>query len=108
MTAPVMTRAAPVRSGPAWLPAVWPIGIGALLLGLLFSQEVAAAIQTWIDSTAYNHCFLVLPIAAYLVWDRRDTLRGFTAQPVLWPALAGIPIALVWLLAERLGIMEGR
>ncbi|HUB46649.1 MAG TPA: exosortase A [Acetobacteraceae bacterium] len=84
------------------------IGAGVIALGLLFHQEVAAAIQTWIDSTAYNHCFLVLPIAAYLVWDRRDTLRGFTAQPVLWPALAGIPIALVWLLAERLGIMEGR
>ena len=84
------------------------LGAGVIALGLLFHEEVAAAVQTWIDSTAYNHCFLVLPIAAYLVWDRRDTLRGFSAQPVLWPVLAGIPIALAWLLAERLGIMEGR
>ena len=84
------------------------LGLGVITLGVLFHEEVAAAVDTWMDSTAYNHCFLVLPIAAYLVWDRRDTLHGFSAQPALWPALAGIPIALMWLLAERLGIMEGR
>ncbi|HTW69557.1 MAG TPA: exosortase A [Acetobacteraceae bacterium] len=84
------------------------LGVGVIALGILFHEEVAAAIRTWMDSTAYNHCFLIIPIAAYLVWDRRATLRGFSAQPVIWPALAGIPIALAWLLAERLGIMEGR
>jgi len=82
--------------------------LSLLSLGVLFHQEVAAAVQTWLDSTAYNHCFLVIPIAAYLAWDRRDTLRGVTPNPEPLLALVGIPIALVWLLAERLGIMEGR
>jgi exosortase A len=84
------------------------LGLGVVALGLLFNAEVAAAIRTWMDSTAYNHCFLVVPIAAYLAWDRRDQLRGLAAVPLPVVALAGIPIALVWLLAERLGIMEGR
>ncbi|HVC62136.1 MAG TPA: exosortase A [Acetobacteraceae bacterium] len=84
------------------------LGLGVVALGLLFNEEVAAAVRTWIDSTAYNHSFLVIPIAAYLVWDRRSKLRGFAAVPMPLAALAGIPLALVWLLAERLGIMEGR
>ncbi len=84
------------------------LGLGVVALGLLFNAEVAAAIRTWIDSTAYNHCFLVIPIVAYLVWDRRDQLRGRPAVPIPLAALAGIPLALAWLLAERLGIMEGR
>lgn len=84
------------------------LGLGIAALGLLFHAEVAAAIRTWIDSRAYNHCFLVIPIAAYLAWDRRETLRGCTAVPMPLAALAGIPLALAWLVAERLGIMEGR
>lgn len=84
------------------------LGLGVVALGLLFNTEVVAAVRTWIASTAYNHCFLVIPIAAYLAWDRRDRLRNLAAEPMPLAALAGIPLALAWLLAERLGIMEGR
>ena len=82
--------------------------IGILALGLLFQLEVTTAVQTWWDSTAYNHCFMVVPIVLYLLWDRRDMLRGLAARPMPWVALAGIPLAAAWLIAERLGIMEGR
>lgn len=84
------------------------LGIGLLLLGGMFHQEVAMAVRTWENSTAYNHCFLVIPIVLYLIWDRRDTLVGISAVPVPWVALAAIPVAATWLVAERLGIMEGR
>ena len=40
------------------------LAIGLVALGLLFHAEIAAAVKTWIDSTAYNHCFLVIPIVA--------------------------------------------
>lgn len=89
------------------LPAA-VIATGLVVLGLIFHREIAAAVTVWIDSTAYNHCFLVVPIAAYLLWDRRDALQGLSAHPAPVFALAGIPLALVWLAAERLGVMEGR
>ena len=60
------------------------------------------------NSTAYNHCFLVLPIVAYLLWDRRETFSLASARPYPLATLAAIPLALGWLVAERLGIMEGR
>ena len=59
-------------------------------------------------STAYNHCFLVIPIAFYLLWDRRAALVGVPRQLMPTALLLGVPLAAVWLVSERLGIMEGR
>jgi exosortase A len=84
------------------------IGAGLVALGLLFHTEVVAAVAVWENSTAYNHCFLVIPIVLYLLWDRRDVLRDASADPYPLATLAGIPLAVAWLIAERLGIMEGR
>jgi len=84
------------------------IGAGLIALGWLFRDEVIAAVGVWRDSTAYNHCFLVIPIVLYLIWDRRASLHGMPASHYPLAALAGVPLALAWLIAERLGIMEGR
>ncbi len=81
-------------------------GLG--VLGLIFHDEIAAAVGVWVASTAYNHCFLVLPIAAYMVWDRRASLAGVPVRPMPWVAFAAFPVGAVWLVADRLGIMEGR
>lgn len=95
-------------AAPPWRPLLAPLCLGLLALGALFAGEIAAAVRTWGASTAYNHCFLVIPIAAYLLWDRRGSLVGLRPSP--WPAAAllGLPAAAAWLAAERLGIMEGR
>jgi exosortase A len=91
------------RSGPAVA-----VSVGLIALGLMFHTEVVAAVTVWEQSTAYNHCFLVIPIVLYLIWDRRDTLHGASADPYPLAALLGVPLVVAWLLAERLGIMEGR
>jgi exosortase A len=92
-------------TGRAWALA---LAIGVLLLGLIFREECAAAVTVWYDSTAYSHCFFVIPIAAYLVWDRRADLVGVPIIPAFWAALAAVPLGIAWIAAERLGIMEGR
>ena len=103
------TAEAPAVAASAdWRRVLPPLGIGLLLLGVLFHREVAVAVQTWNDSTAYNHCFLVIPIAFYLYWDRRQDLVGIPAQPLPAALLLGLPLAALWLVSERLGIMEGR
>lgn len=108
MNAPVATDMLPARIAPDWWRIGPPVAAGLLLLGLLFNKEVVAAVQTWDASTAYNHCFLVIPIALYLLWDRRQDLVGIPVRPMPRALLLGLPLAAVWLLAERLGIMEGR
>jgi exosortase A len=102
------TALATARRTVAPRTAVAALAVGTVLLGLLFHQECAAAVHVWLESTAYGHCFLIAPMAAYLAWDRRARLRSMAPQP--WPAAAllGAPAALAWFAAERLGIMEGR
>ncbi|MCA7121363.1 MAG: archaeosortase/exosortase family protein, partial [Acidibrevibacterium sp.] len=99
-------------SAPVWWagfrPAAPALTAGFILLALAFYREAEAAVATWWDSTAYNHGFLVLPIAVWLLWERRAMLAGAFARP--WPLalLAAVPLAAIWFAAERLGIMEGR
>jgi exosortase A len=81
---------------------------GLACFALLFRAEIVAAVGVWIDSTAYSHCFLVLPIALWLAWDRREAARGLRPEPTFWPVLAVLPFGLAWFAAERLGLMEGR
>src|ERR1700733_413529 len=76
-----------------WRRVAVPFGLGLLLLGALFNKEVIAAVQTWDASTAYNHCFLVIPIVLYLLWDRRFDLTGIPARPTPAVLLFGLPLA---------------
>lgn len=108
MNAPVLAETPSALAAADWRRTAPPLVAGLLLLGGIFNREVVAAVQTWEASTAYNHCFLVIPIVLYLLWDRRFDLTGIQARPLPWAILLAVPIALTWLAAERLGIMEGR
>jgi exosortase A len=91
-----------------WHVAIAMLALGALAFGLAFHVEVVRAVQVWDESTAYNHCYLILPISAYLVWERRKALAASTPQPDFRLLLAMIPVGLVWLFAAEAQIMEGR
>ena len=99
------TSAARARAVRRALPALLA---GLLAWALLFHAEIAAAVHVWTVSTAYNHGFIVLPLALWLAWDRRGAASGLLPVPTLLAALAALPLGLVWFAADRLGIMEGR
>ena len=91
-----------------FVPVAAASAIGLAALAVLFWPEGEAAVRVWMASTAYGHCFLVIPMSLYLAWDRREALAGLSAQPNPAFALLALPVSAVWLVAERLGIMEGR
>ena len=82
--------------------------LGLAVLGMLFWSEIVSAVTVWEGSTAYSHCFFVLPIALYLAWDRKLSLVGRMPQPLPWVGLLVLPMGIAWFGAERLGITEGR
>jgi len=108
MTVQTLARSSAMARLAPWLGTAIAFAIGLLALGSVFRTEVTAAVGVWIDSTAYNHCFLVLPIVGYLLWDRRSVFTGAVPRPMPIAALVGVPFAIAWLAADRLGIMEGR
>jgi exosortase A len=96
---------------PVWIglrPAAPALGLGLLVLGLLFHAEAAAAVHVWNTSTAYGHCWLVLPIVAWLAYERRYEAAATALAPIAWPALLALPLTCVWLAADLVGIMEAR
>jgi len=96
--APAIRRARPVLV----------LGLGLVMLGLVFHAEIASAIKVWLASTAYNHCFLILPMALFLAWQRRGRLARFPLRPTALALPAAAVLGAVWFVADRLGVMEGR
>ncbi len=92
----------------AWAPALAALAAGCAVLLAAHRAEASAALRVWSTSTAFGHCFLVLPIAVWLAFERRDRLRALSPQPFPAAALLMLPPTVLWLCAERLGVMEGR
>jgi exosortase A len=91
---------------PAWIAAGAALAAAAIVLALLFRHETEGAFHVWMTSTAYNHCFLILPVAGYLAWTRRDAMQRLAPEPD-WRALALlVPLSIVWALAALVSILE--
>ena len=91
------------RSRWSWHLAALAIVAAAVLV--LFRFDVSEAVQVWWIYPTYSHCFLILPISAWLVWGLRDQLAELT--PVLAPkALIAVPFILVIWLAGNFGTMN--
>jgi len=91
-----------------WLALALALGLGLCAFGFIFHTEIVTAIFVWSNSYAYNHCFLILPIALCLACDRRQAVAATVPRPAPGIALLAIPAAAAWFVADRLGIMEGQ
>ena len=91
-----------------WGPALVFIGIAALVLGIVFRREISGAVQVWIESTAYTHCFLIIPLVGFLLWERRWVIASVSPNPTLWPLVVMPFLSGMWLIAAILDIQEAR
>src|SRR5579859_7297793 len=91
-----------------WRIAACGIGLAAIALCLLFHEAVLGALRVWIDSRTFNHCFLILPIAGYMVWQRRALFARLTPQPSWWGLLLVPPVAVLWLLGHVASVLEAQ
>ncbi|MEQ1889846.1 MAG: exosortase A [Alphaproteobacteria bacterium] len=100
------------ESSPAQIKQRQRLSLVLLLAGIavltwLAWQSVTNMVQIWLQNSAYNHGFFILPIAGYMAWERRHRLAGLSIEPY-WPGLilvAGFSSA--WLVARGASIMEG-
>lgn len=69
---------------------------------VLYGHVIARLARDWMTDGDYSHGFLVAPVAAYLVWKRRERLARATPRPSVVGLLA-IGGSLLVLLAGVLG-----
>jgi exosortase A len=87
------------------------LGIASALIALilaLFRADIAGALTVWWEYPAYSHCFLVIPIVAWLIWEKRQEL--WAAVPSVDPIVltAALPFSLLWLAGHYASIAEAR
>src|SRR5690606_31021373 len=80
---------------PSWSQAAASFAMLALLLLAGQADVVAQMATTWWTTTTYNHGFLILPVALWLVWTRRAELAGMEPRPapIMLAGLAGLAAA---------------
>lgn len=94
-------RPVPPAGSAAHFPPQLAICVAATVLALVLiylpTADSIAAI--WLRSPTFNHGFLILPVAAWLIWHQRERLHGVALTP--WPpALLLVPaLGIVWMLA---------
>lgn len=90
----------------AWRAAIIALAFGLGVLMVLCREPVVGAVRVWIDSATFNHCFLIIPISLYAIWDRRERWRHLAPRPS-WPALALLPpIGLAYLAGSVANVLE--
>ena len=65
-----------------WRSAV-ACAVLANLVAWLYRPVLVNLVRQWWDDPNYSHGFLIPPMIAYLVWERRERLAGLTAAPAL-------------------------
>jgi len=91
----------------AWRAAAATLAIAILGLITLFWEASVAAVNVWSDSATYNHCFLIVPIVGYLIWERRVIFAQTRPAPIfLVPALAVAIGSAAWLVASTATVFE--
>ena len=64
------------------------LALGAFLT--LYHHVVEKLIHDWATDDNYSHGFLIVPLAAYLIWERRDKLQALELRPTN----AGLAVAI--------------
>jgi exosortase A len=110
-----MTAVMPIERPQAADPALllWRRHLGALAaisaaLLLVFHRDAWGMAQIWWRSATFNHCMLIPPIVAWLVWQRWPELRQLV--PAAWaPGLLLVATGgALWLLGEAGGVALAR
>lgn len=73
--------------------------IAGASFGALFGPVFWRLVQDWIHDENYSHGFVILPFAAYFIWERRRRLRDLPTAP----AFSGLAIVIAGLALLVLG-----
>jgi len=98
-----MAQSAQIPTAPLgnWRSRYAPFALGSVIIGLLvaavYYQVLVKLVIDWWQTPDFSHGFLVPPFAAYLIWEKRKTLRATKVAPS-WSGIAVMALGLIVLL----------
>jgi exosortase A len=106
--APPAPAVAVAAADPAWRRHLGGLAAVSALVLLTFHHDVADIFGLWWNSSTYGHCLFLLPIIAWLVWQRLPALRLLV--PSAWaPGLLIVAAGSGgWLLGDAAGVAIAR
>ncbi len=69
----------------------------------VYTPILRGLVGNWSENEDYSHGFLIVPLAIYFLWERRDRLASLPARPSWWGVLP-LVLASVTLFVGRLGV----
>ncbi|MCF8063250.1 MAG: archaeosortase/exosortase family protein, partial [Deltaproteobacteria bacterium] len=64
--------------------ALLQVGLLAASFGVVYAHTVAGLVADWSVDQNFSHGFLIPPIAAYMLWQRRSDLAESRRESSLW------------------------
>jgi exosortase len=55
--------------------------VAIISFGYVFAEVIRKLVSDWATDDDYSHGFLIVPVAAYFAWERRDALRTAVRRP---------------------------
>src|SRR5687767_10070108 len=97
--------AAERQAWPVWMKdaallrraALVAAGLGLLVL---YGRVIAGLVSAWRTNPDYSHGFLIAPLCAYFVWERRRRLAALEVRPS-WAGLVIVAASLALLVAGQ-------
>jgi exosortase A len=82
------------------LLALFVVVLLAALYGTAWS-----IVSIWLRSDTFAHGFLIVPIAGWLVWQKREALATLTPSPTLLPLILLAGAGAAWLLSRLVDVL---
>jgi len=91
------------RTGPSRQALVIRAEVVIALGLLIYAPILYHLVQHWRHVADYSHGFLIVPLALYFAWERRDKLARVAIEPSWW-GLVPLTLGLLSLTIGRLGV----
>lgn len=84
----------------------YPLAGSALLLIALiaFWPTLVQMEEVWRHSETYMHCYFIVPMSLYMMWQQKHMLTTMQFQPTRLPLLLLVPVAFLWLCAYAIDV----
>ena len=100
-----ITSELPTGPGVTWKRSLIVLALALAWAGYLYRDAADAMLVIWQRSETFNHCFLIPPIVAWLIWRKRAVLATMQPAPSFPAVFLTIGAGAAWL-AGQLAIVN--